>query len=119
MLALLVFDGGHHPRGECWVKQLPPTFHTHCPVPSLPACMFQGLWVLIWKAQILDLIVAFPSVMITIDLVAGGFPYLSSFLYVVCACVCMQVQGAQGRHSCLWRPEVSIWSPRSFPHLIH
>lgn len=94
VLALPVLDGRYHSRGEC---------------------MFKGPWALTWKAQILDLIAAFPSVsvIITKGLVAGGLP---SFLcYVVCACVCVHVYGAQGRHSCMWRPKVNIWNPQSFP----
>lgn len=97
MLALPVLDGGYHSRGEC---------------------MFEGPWALTWKAQILDLIAAFPSVsvIITKGLVAGGFP---SFLCGVCMCVCACLwgtRGAQGRHSCMWRPKVNIWNPQSFPH---
>jgi hypothetical protein len=42
ILALLVLDEEHDPRGECWVRQLLPTFHVHCPVPYLPACMAVG-----------------------------------------------------------------------------
>lgn len=72
MLALPVLDGGYHSRGEY---------------------MFEGPWALTWKAQILDLIAAFPSVSVIITKrPCCWWLSLFSFLCGVCMCVC----------ACLW-----------------
>lgn len=73
------------------------------PIVLSPACLhvLQGLWALIWKAQILDLIATLPFVRITKDFVAGGFLYLFSFFtWCVHVCICMFMGYRGGSHAC-------------------